>query len=138
MQVYGKNYIPEEEKHHCSYRSKLSGLVRGISQVSLLCKKYHIVDWTLVSKCNSSKAILKADKYDYPPSTSLAHFDIISTLYWLIKSCVGKISFYHVKEYQDKYTKDLSIWKRLNIITDTRAKVALWKMIVNNHKSSPL
>ena len=63
--------------------------------------------------------------HNYPPLTSIAHFDIISSLHDIINNYPERINFGHMKEHQDKGTNILDIYEQMSIVEDARAKVVL-------------
>ena len=130
--------MPEERQYQCSYYSKLCGLLGGLKHTISLCHKFGIDEWDLELKCDRLEAISKAEKYDYPPSTSVIHFDLISSLHEEINNHLDHISFEHMKGHCNKGTRILNLYKQINIVVDSRAKVVLWEMIVHNTPPSIL
>ena len=112
--LLGENIVLGEKYHQCFYRSELYRLLGGLKHVAALYVEYGIKEWNLELKCNGLETINKAERYDYPPSTSVAHFDIISFLHTEINCYLGRISFSHVKGYWDKGSSILNLYKQLN------------------------
>ena len=63
---------------------------------------------------------------------SISYFDLVTTLYNLINSFMSTIEFSHICRYQDRHDKELLMKEKLNVITNTRAKVALWESAVSD------
>ena len=77
------------------------------------------------ARCNGQEVLQKVERYKFKPTTTITHFDIVTSLHYLLKDPRINIEFKHVLGHKDRLSKDLLILEYLNTIADAKAKVAL-------------
>lgn len=122
--VIGDNIVPGDAQSQCSHRSELSGLIGAVKHISYLCRLHGITDGDIEIGCDGLQAFRAATRHTWKSTTSISHFDLVTTLHSLIRATPLTITFRHVKGHQDKHKKfkDCDIWEQMNQLTDVHAK----------------
>ena len=72
-----------------------------IRDIILLCQEYIIQEGQVKVGCDEEEAFKIATCADFSPTTTISHYDMVSTLHYLINNSPITWSFCHVKGHQD-------------------------------------
>ena len=119
-----------------AHRSKVGGLIGALRHWDYLSQNHNLVDVEVEVRCDGLEAIQNAKHSSDPTKLNIGHFDLVSTLRKVILSLPSEVKFNHAKGHRDDVSKNLSLWEKLNVMVDLRAKMALWE-VINGEKSQP-
>ena len=98
--MFGDNIIPGNQNTHYSHRSELGGIIGGLHHILNTCDKFEIANVRIKAYCDGQEAINKADRAHFKPTTSISHFDLVTTLHFITKSILGVVEFPRMKGHQ--------------------------------------
>ena len=135
IQVYRDNAMPGQNEMQYSHGSQLGEISGALTHINKLCNKFGLNSVKIEVRCNREEAIKKVQRSHCKPVTSISHFDLVTALHSIMHSTPGEAEFGHVSGYQDDNKTELINDKKLNVIADIRAKVALWECAVSNRQN---
>ena len=94
--IYGDNIILGPRTVQCLYRSELGGITRRVANILQLCDKYTLDNMKINARYDGNKALQKAERFECEARTSIAYFDIVTSLYNLVKDPRINIKFAHM------------------------------------------
>ena len=105
--VHRDNIILTDNDEGCSYRSKLERLYRAIYHWKSIASRFNLHHIPIKVRCYGLEVIKVTRRYHYKPTTNIVHYDMISTLHYLVKEMNSKPTFDHIKGHQDSAMKEL-------------------------------
>jgi len=121
----GMTIIPGHPSNQSTYQSELGGIFSIVAMTHNICKYYAITQGKIQIACNGLGLFTQCfAKYQHP-SLSMAHFDLIMSIWKMINKTPIDWHWQHVAGHQEDKTNLLDQWAERNIRMDAEAK-AYW------------
>ena len=131
--IVGGNIIPGPVKDGDSHRCELAGIYGILIVVDTLVQRFEISQGAVHIACDNEQA-LQVLHPDFLPDPQYANFDLVNSIFLLLKQSPLSWTYEHVYGHQDsrKLHRPLTRLKTLNVSMDHLAK-SIWQY----HASSP-